>query len=710
MGNPELPMPDGLVLRPFRGVRFAVEDPAKVTSPPYDLISDADVDALLDSHPNNVVRLILPRSPRGDSSAKPPAPHRQQEPNQTPSTAPHRPSADSEPTTTRQQASVPPTPSDAGLETRYAKARDTLRAWLDTGVLVPDDVPALYVYEQSGPNVLQRGLIGDVGLADPGQRIILPHEDVMPGPITDRLALMSTTQANLEPIFLLYNGDNGTATRLVDEVASERRPLVSAHTEDGLTHRLWAITDVSEINAINADLHDRQALIADGHHRYATYRVLQRQEHATHRSAQPEQPLTTTTRPEPPDIPRTPPPLHTATSEAHLSRPAATSEAQSPNASEAETSTASKTESPGAQDKAQSLTALEPEPSSVSKAQSPGAQDAEPSTTSKTQPPTALETEPSSVSKARSSSAVETEPVAVPKAHPLRTTTRPATTPEAEQHATTSAAPSEATSEAPSSSSDVEPAAQPPHPAIPSESQTSSPSGNLDLDGKPSIPDIPQASQVSGTDGVAGKAGSVPSGGGRSTPEPVVGPWDFGLALLVDSTAYPPNLQAIHRVIPGLPLAEAVAKARGAWRVHDFDDLAQGLAALEEAQEPAFLLGGEGGTHLLTNPDPVQLARAMPPDHSERWNSLNTSVLTEFVLPKVWGMRDDEQAVRIVHHDTDAAVRLAIRTGGTAVLLKPLAVDDVLAVAAGGERVPRKSTSFGPKPRTGLVLRTFAID
>ncbi|MFI9843679.1 DUF1015 family protein [Nonomuraea sp. NPDC051941] len=586
MGTPELPMPDGLVLRPFRGVRFAVEDPAKVTSPPYDLISDADVDALLDSHPNNVVRLILPRSPRGDSSVKPPAPHRQQEPNQTPSTAPHRPSADGEPTTTQQQASVPPTPSDAGLETRYAKARDTLRAWLDTGVLVPDDVPALYVYEQSGPNVLQRGLIGDVGLADPGQRIILPHEDVMPGPITDRLALMSTTQANLEPIFLLYNGDNGTATRLVDEVASERRPLVSAHTEDGLTHRLWAITDVSEINAINADLHDRQALIADGHHRYATYRVLQRQEHATHRSAQPEQPLTTTTRPEPPDIPQTPPPLHTATSEA-----------------------------------------------------------------------------------------------------------RP-----------------DATSEAPSSSSDVEPAAQPPHPAIPSESQTSSPSGNIDLDGKPSIPDIPQASQVSGTDGVAGKAGSVPSGGGRSTPEPVVGPWDFGLALLVDSTAYPPNLQAIHRVIPGLPLAEAVAKARGAWRVHDFDDLAQGLAALEEAQEPAFLLGGEGGTHLLTNPDPVQLARAMPPDHSERWNSLNTSVLTEFVLPKVWGMRDDEQAVRIVHHDTDAAVRLAIRTGGTAVLLKPLAVDDVLAVAAGGERVPRKSTSFGPKPRTGLVLRTFAID
>jgi hypothetical protein len=96
---------------------------------------------------------------------------------------------------------------------------------------------------------------------------------------------MSTTQANLEPIFLLYNGDHGTATTLVDEVAATRPPLITAHTEDGLTHRLWAITDQAEIDAINADLHPRQALIADGHHRYATYRVLQRQQHLTHAAA-----------------------------------------------------------------------------------------------------------------------------------------------------------------------------------------------------------------------------------------------------------------------------------------------------------------------------------------------------------------------------------------------------------------------------------------
>ncbi|QYC43018.1 hypothetical protein Nocox_27095 [Nonomuraea coxensis DSM 45129] len=488
MGTPELPVPGGLVLRPFRGVRFAVEDPAKVTSPPYDLISDADVDTLLHLHPNNVVRLILPRASHPGSA--------------------HAVAADGE----------------LAPETRYAEARDTLQSWLRAGILVPDDRPALYVYEQHGRHFLQRGLIGDVALTDPGQHVILPHEDVMPGPIADRLALMSTTQANLEPIFLLYDGSDGSTTRLVEEVATRRRPLVSAETEDGVTHRLWAIIDPSEIAVINADLRDRQALIADGHHRYATYRVLQRQERLAH----------------PPTDP-SPAPSDTTPAGAALSSDAT----QSGDAA-------------------------------------------------------AAASEPAHTSRAAGSQA-------------------------------------------------------PP-------------------------------------------------------PTTLIAPWDFGLALLVDSTAYPPDLKAIHRVIPGLPLAKAAAQARQSWRVQEFGTLAEGLAAFETSPDPAFLLADEGGAYLITDPDPVQLARAMPADHSDRWNSLNTSILSEFILPKVWGMRDDEQAVRIVHHDIQAAAELATSTGGTAVILKPLATEDVLAVAAGGERVPRKSTSFGPKPRTGLVLRTFAIN
>jgi uncharacterized protein (DUF1015 family) len=41
------------------------------------------------------------------------------------------------------------------------------------------------------------------------------------------------------------------------------------------------------------------------------------------------------------------------------------------------------------------------------------------------------------------------------------------------------------------------------------------------------------------------------------------------------------------------------------------------------------------------------------------------------------------------------------------VICNPASFEAVIGIAAEGERVPRKSTSFGPKPRTGLVLRTF---
>ena len=65
--------------------------------------------------------------------------------------------------------------------------------------------------------------------------------------------------------------------------------------------------------------------------------------------------------------------------------------------------------------------------------------------------------------------------------------------------------------------------------------------------------------------------------------------------------------------------------------------------------------------------------------------------------------------VRFVHNDAAAAIRAADEApGGTAVICSPMSTADVYAVAARGELVPRKSTSFDPKPRTGLVMRTFA--
>jgi uncharacterized protein (DUF1015 family) len=192
------------------------------------------------------------------------------------------------------------------------------------------------------------------------------------------------------------------------------------------------------------------------------------------------------------------------------------------------------------------------------------------------------------------------------------------------------------------------------------------------------------------------------------------GPWDYGLALLVDGDAFAPEIGAIHRVLPGLPPAEAVERAKAGFSVRAMPGGTAALPAALDAlaaagqEGPAFLVAAQGQVHLLTDPDPVQLEAAMPADRSAAWRRLSTAVLQEFLLAGLWGIQDDEQGVRVVHHDADRAIAQAdAAPGGTAVIGNPLRAADVYAVAAGGERLPRKSTSFAPKPRTGLILRSF---
>ncbi|MFG2394384.1 DUF1015 family protein [Streptomyces lavendulae] len=226
----------GLRLIPFHGLRYVpqrVGSLAAVTSPPYDVVVRPDgVDYLESADPHNIVRLILP------------------------------------------QAETP--------AARNEQAARTLRDWLAEGILSADPQPALYVYEQRRAGVLQRGIIGALALSEAGDGIVLPHEDVMPDVVTDRAGLMRATSANLEPLLLTYLGDGpGTgAAAVVEATAARRPPLLSTVTEDGFCHSLWAITDPAELAAVTDDLGHRQALIADGHHRWATYLRLQ-QEHGS---------------------------------------------------------------------------------------------------------------------------------------------------------------------------------------------------------------------------------------------------------------------------------------------------------------------------------------------------------------------------------------------------------------------------------------------
>ena len=71
----------------------------------------------------------------------------------------------------------------------------------------------------------------------------------MAGPVADRLALMTATEANLEPIYLVYDGGGAASDLVVANVAGRRssRPT----TPDGTTHRLWSVTDPRRHEAVD---------------------------------------------------------------------------------------------------------------------------------------------------------------------------------------------------------------------------------------------------------------------------------------------------------------------------------------------------------------------------------------------------------------------------------------------------------------------------
>ncbi len=183
------------------------------------------------------------------------------------------------------------------------------------------------------------------------------------------------------------------------------------------------------------------------------------------------------------------------------------------------------------------------------------------------------------------------------------------------------------------------------------------------------------------------------------------GPWDRGLALLVPTDAHGPQVRAIHRVVPDLPLERAARAAASAFEMTAISPLTAGAAdqLLAEAQDITVLL--TDGTHwvVLTKPDRAALLATTPTELAAAWWDLDIALVDAGLIEGLWAA----SGTVALRHSTASAVQTARDRAGVAVLVRPTAAATVLDVAARGVLMPRKSTFFVPKPRTGLVLRCF---
>lgn len=159
----------------------------------------------------------------------------------------------------------------------YRAVPERLQKWEQQGHLQRDQTPALYLHEYTASGMTVRGLVGALDVSrrvEPGQQpAVWPHEAIHRGQARELATRMGQMGLNPAPILLVHRGTTELRT-LINAIAGTD-PDLSFTDHAGQRNRVWAIRSAEQIDAINATLTDTQALIADGHHRYAAYLRLQ---------------------------------------------------------------------------------------------------------------------------------------------------------------------------------------------------------------------------------------------------------------------------------------------------------------------------------------------------------------------------------------------------------------------------------------------------
>lgn len=174
--------------------------------------------------------------------------------------------------------------NDSSENNKYTRGGEYLREWIKNEVLIRDEKPAFYIYEQifslgdGKPAHSLKGILSLVELREFADNVVLPHEYTISKAKTDRLNLMRATGANTSPVYSLYLDDEETIARLIEE-NSERTPDISFTSDEDIVQNIWILDDAVICSKISELFENKQVFIADGHHRYETALNYRRERH-----------------------------------------------------------------------------------------------------------------------------------------------------------------------------------------------------------------------------------------------------------------------------------------------------------------------------------------------------------------------------------------------------------------------------------------------
>jgi len=215
---------------PFRGTRYnpeRINDLSKVIAPPYDVISAKEQDQLYGLNPHNIIRILLGKDMPGDNER----------------------------------------------ENKYSRAAGFLKDWQEKGILKKDEGPCIYVNLQEfsidGAFKKRLGFIALLKLEefDTKTSTVYPHENTLTAPKQDRTKLIHAIEANLGPIFAIFEDKDKSIGKILKK-AIKPRPIINIIDNYGIRNKLWKICEAGAIEKLVDLIKSKKIFIADGHHRY----------------------------------------------------------------------------------------------------------------------------------------------------------------------------------------------------------------------------------------------------------------------------------------------------------------------------------------------------------------------------------------------------------------------------------------------------------
>ncbi len=218
-------------IRPIKGIRYRNDgslDYSRLITPPYDVIEQEMQETFYQLSPYNIIRLEYGKT----------------------------------------------FPGDGPENNKYTRAAEILSSWMKDKVLVQEDEPAFYLYEQhfelDEKQYVREGIFCGVKLTSFEEREIIPHEETMSKPKADRLELLRHCETNFSPIFGLYQDENFFLERRFYKIKQDTPPSIDFADTEGQRHRIWILTEKQDIIDLQTFFQDKSLFIADGHHRYET--------------------------------------------------------------------------------------------------------------------------------------------------------------------------------------------------------------------------------------------------------------------------------------------------------------------------------------------------------------------------------------------------------------------------------------------------------